>query len=126
MIRTRNLSKRLGRREVLQGLDLEIQGGQRVALIGSNGAGKTTLIRCLLGEYRHGGEVAVVGRDQHAGTGKPAGGPGPVAARLTPDNQLWTTRIGRYTNATRSAGGPLRRLFLFLKIRISSPAHILH
>ena len=63
MIRTRNLSKRLGRREVLQGLDLAIERGQRVALIGSNGAGKTTLIRCLLGEYRHTGEVAVVGRD---------------------------------------------------------------
>ena len=63
MISTRQLRKRLGRREVLQGLDLEIERGQRVALIGSNGAGKTTLIRCLLGEYRHGGDVAVVGRD---------------------------------------------------------------
>ena len=34
-----------------------------MALIGSNGAGKTTLIRCLLGEYTHGGDVSLVGRD---------------------------------------------------------------
>jgi ABC-2 type transport system ATP-binding protein len=63
MIHTKNLRKRLGRREVLQGLDLEIGRGQRVALIGSNGAGKTTLIRCLLGEYKRDGEVSLVGRD---------------------------------------------------------------
>ncbi len=63
MIEIRNLRKRLGRRDVLQGLDLEITSGQRVALIGSNGAGKTTLIRCLLGEYRHEGEVRLDGRD---------------------------------------------------------------
>ena len=63
MIHTRNLHKRLGRRDVLQGLDLEIPAGQRVALIGSNGAGKTTLIRCLLGEYTHGGDVSLAGRD---------------------------------------------------------------
>ena len=63
MIHTRNLRKRLGRHDVLQGLDLEIPAGQRVALIGSNGAGKTTLIRCLLGEYTREGDVRLVGRD---------------------------------------------------------------
>ena len=63
MIHIRNLRKRLGRREVLQGLDLEITRGQRVALIGSNGAGKTTLIRCLLGEYTRDGDISLVGRD---------------------------------------------------------------
>ncbi len=63
MIRTRNLHKRLGSRDVLQGLDLEIGRGQRVALIGSNGAGKTTLIRCLLGEYTREGEIELGGRD---------------------------------------------------------------
>jgi len=63
MIQIRNLHKRLGRRDVLQGLDLEIYRGQRVALIGSNGAGKTTLIRCLLGEYTREGEIELLGRD---------------------------------------------------------------
>jgi lipopolysaccharide transport system ATP-binding protein len=33
----------------LEGIDLEIEGGQGVALVGSNGAGKTTLLRVLAG-----------------------------------------------------------------------------
>lgn len=63
MIVTSALRKRLGRRDVLQGLDLRIGRGERVALIGSNGAGKTTLIRCLLGEYERQGDVRVAGYD---------------------------------------------------------------
>ncbi len=51
--------KRFGRQEVLQALDLVIERGHRVALVGSNGAGKTTLIRCLLGEYTCAGRVRV-------------------------------------------------------------------
>lgn len=63
MIEIRNLRKRLGRRDVLQDLNLSIALGQRVALVGSNGAGKTTLIRCLLGEYTREGDITVAGFD---------------------------------------------------------------
>ncbi|MDR1350397.1 MAG: ABC transporter ATP-binding protein [Zoogloeaceae bacterium] len=49
------------RARVLDGVDLMIAAGERVALIGSNGAGKTTLIRCLLGEYVHAGQILVHG-----------------------------------------------------------------
>ncbi len=54
-------SKRFRRHKVLDGVDLTIAAGDRVALVGSNGAGKTTLIRCLLGEYLHEGKVTVHG-----------------------------------------------------------------
>jgi ABC-2 type transport system ATP-binding protein len=63
MIRFHQVVKRFQRTDVLAGIDLEIDQGDRVALVGSNGAGKTTLIRCLLGEYRCQGEVTVNGQD---------------------------------------------------------------
>ena len=63
MIQLNNVVKRFRRHEVLKGINLGIDRGQRVALVGSNGAGKTTLIRCLLGEYHCQGEVSVDGLD---------------------------------------------------------------
>jgi len=63
MIRFSNVSKTFKRARVLDGIDLDIELGERIALIGSNGAGKTTLIRCLLGEYVHDGEILIDGRD---------------------------------------------------------------
>ncbi|MCP5406263.1 MAG: ABC transporter ATP-binding protein [Chromatiaceae bacterium] len=59
MIQFEGVVKRFRRNQVLQGVDLSIERGDRVALVGSNGAGKTTLIRCLLGEYTCEGRVKV-------------------------------------------------------------------
>ena len=63
MIKFHNVVKNFRRARVLDGITLEIELGERVALIGSNGAGKTTLIRCLLGEYTHDGTVTIDGLD---------------------------------------------------------------
>lgn len=38
-----------GPREVLRGVDLELEGGEAVALMGRNGGGKTTLLRAIAG-----------------------------------------------------------------------------
>ncbi|WP_321865205.1 ABC transporter ATP-binding protein [Paraburkholderia tropica] len=49
--------------EALNGIDLEISRGERIALIGGNGAGKTTLLRVLAGVYEpEVGKVQVQGR----------------------------------------------------------------
>jgi ABC-type multidrug transport system ATPase subunit len=45
MIQFKNLVKTFKRARVLDGIDLNIGLGERVALIGSNGAGKTTSSR---------------------------------------------------------------------------------
>ena len=51
-------------RPVLDGLDLHVRPGERVALVGENGSGKSTLVKCLLGLYRpDGGRVTADGVD---------------------------------------------------------------
>lgn len=47
MIEARSVTKRFGRRTVLNGLDLKIDDGEIIALMGPNGAGKTTLLRLM-------------------------------------------------------------------------------
>ncbi len=61
MIVLDNLTKQFRRTQVLRGVNLSVERGERIALVGSNGAGKTTLIRCLLGEYSHDGRVTIDG-----------------------------------------------------------------
>jgi len=61
MINFKRVSKQFRRDRVLNNIDLEINHGDRIALVGSNGAGKTTLIRCLLGEYNFQGNITVDG-----------------------------------------------------------------
>ena len=47
MIRVEGLTKRFGARSVIEGIDLGIAAGERVAVIGPSGTGKSTLLRCL-------------------------------------------------------------------------------
>lgn len=49
MIQTRGLSKTFGTHQVLQEIDLDIQAGEIVVLLGPSGSGKSTLLRCLNG-----------------------------------------------------------------------------
>jgi len=59
MIKIEDVSKSFRKNKVLDKINLDIQQGDRIALVGSNGAGKTTLIRCLLGEYNHKGALYI-------------------------------------------------------------------
>lgn len=63
MIEFKKVRKSFRKHEILKGLELTINRGERIALVGSNGAGKTTMIRCLLGEYIYDGEVLIEGKD---------------------------------------------------------------
>jgi ABC-type multidrug transport system ATPase subunit len=63
MIDARGLTRAFGSQVVLAGLDMRIERGERVALLGRNGAGKTTLFRCLLGLIPFQGDLQVAGVD---------------------------------------------------------------
>ncbi len=47
-----NVSKAFGDRTLFSGLELLIEGGERVALIGDNGTGKSTLVKLIMGEEK--------------------------------------------------------------------------
>lgn len=47
MIRTRNLRKYFGSNHVLCGINLTIEDGEVLVIVGSSGSGKSTLLRCL-------------------------------------------------------------------------------
>jgi Cu-processing system ATP-binding protein len=49
MIEIKDLYKKFGSNQVLQGIDLDIQRGGIFAVLGPNGSGKTTLIKSILG-----------------------------------------------------------------------------
>jgi len=52
VVTAKNLSKSFDGQTVLDNLNLEIQRGEKLAILGGNGAGKTTLIRTLIGEIQ--------------------------------------------------------------------------
>ncbi|MGX9366313.1 amino acid ABC transporter ATP-binding protein [Desulfoplanes sp. PS50] len=64
MVRIENLIKRFGEQEVLHGIDLHVQSGEVVVIIGPSGSGKSTLLRCVNRlEDITGGRVVVDGQD---------------------------------------------------------------
>jgi heme ABC exporter ATP-binding subunit CcmA len=63
-IRGHDLIQRFGPRLVLGPVDLEVRGGERLAVLGGNGAGKTTLLRILATAARPaGGRLELLGLD---------------------------------------------------------------
>lgn len=47
MIRINNITKNFGSLQVLKGIDLEIQTGEVISIVGPSGAGKTTLLQII-------------------------------------------------------------------------------
>jgi ABC-type multidrug transport system ATPase subunit len=109
-IEASGITKRYGRRPVLDGADLDVDRGEAIAIIGENGAGKTTLLRVCAGLLRPDrGTVAVTGR-----VGYCPQEPGLVDLLNAEEHvTLFGTAAGLSRSAARAAGMPLLESFGF-------------
>ena len=57
VFKTRGVCKAFGPRTLFSDVDLMVEGGERIAILGDNGTGKTTFIKCLLGEEEFTGKI---------------------------------------------------------------------
>lgn len=64
MIQLKNITKSFGSLQVLRGIDLSVEEGQVVSIVGPSGAGKTTLLQ-IMGtlDKADGGQVIINGQD---------------------------------------------------------------
>jgi len=57
VFKMKGVSKAFGERTLFSDVNLSVEGGERIALLGDNGTGKSTFIKCLLGEEDCGGKL---------------------------------------------------------------------
>ena len=131
MLQIESLTSHYGRIQALNGIDLTIEKGELVALVGANGAGKTTLLRTISGvQPISGGSIRFDGIDvtrmnaaarvklgiSQVPEGRQVFGP------MTVESNLW---LGAYTRGKGEAKQSLERvyaLFPVLKERRKQPA----
>ncbi len=63
LIEIKQLSKNYGQQTVLDDVNLSIESGRIIGLIGPNGSGKTTTLKAILGLTSFEGSVSVLGKD---------------------------------------------------------------
>ncbi len=57
VFKMKNVSKGFGERTLFSDVNLNVEGGERIAILGDNGTGKSTFIKCLLGEEDCAGKI---------------------------------------------------------------------
>src|SRR3546814_10460638 len=63
-IELKGLVKRFGRKTVLDGIDLQVNSGESLVVIGGSGTGKSVMLKCILGLLRpDAGQILVDGED---------------------------------------------------------------
>jgi ABC-type polar amino acid transport system ATPase subunit len=74
MLKLRGVKKRFGALEVLKGIDLDVEKGEVVCILGPSGSGKSTLLRCVnLLEPPEEGEILLEAQDICKGPGSGTG-----------------------------------------------------
>ncbi|MFC0190485.1 ABC-F family ATP-binding cassette domain-containing protein [Fictibacillus aquaticus] len=67
ILQVNDVSKSYGAEPILKNIKLEVQKGERIALVGRNGAGKSTLLRMVTGELSHDTGHIMIPKDVQVG-----------------------------------------------------------
>ena len=67
MVELKGIAKSYGEKKVLEGIDLVIHRGDRIAIIGPNGIGKSTLLELMVGEKKADSGAVEWGYETHPG-----------------------------------------------------------
>ena len=66
LLQLRNLSKSFGSVQALTDVELDVNTGEVMALVGDNGAGKSTLVKCIAGTHTpDSGRILFEGQEVH-------------------------------------------------------------
>jgi simple sugar transport system ATP-binding protein len=66
LLELQGIAKHFGAIEALKGVDLSVEAGEVIGLMGDNGAGKSTLVRIIAGNFRPSdGEIRIQGQPKH-------------------------------------------------------------
>lgn len=67
ILRVKDITKRLSDKQVLNGVNFEIRGSERVLIKGDNGSGKTTLLKIITGEWESDNGTKTIGPNINIG-----------------------------------------------------------
>ncbi|MBC3185526.1 ABC-F family ATP-binding cassette domain-containing protein [Corynebacterium sp. zg-331] len=113
----KGLTKMYGSLEVFAGIDLAIDRGSRVVVLGFNGAGKTTLLKLLAGVERTDGEGGIV-----SGHGLKVGYFAQEHDTIDPDKTVWQNTIDACPEAGEQDLRGLLGAFMFAGDKLDQPA----
>ncbi|MCZ9308622.1 ABC-F family ATP-binding cassette domain-containing protein [Corynebacterium uberis] len=111
------LTKMYGSLEVFAGIDLAIDKGSRVVVLGFNGAGKTTLLKLLAGVERTDGEGGIV-----SGHGLKIGYFAQEHDTIDPQASVWENTIRACPDAGEQDLRGLLGAFMFSGEKLDQPA----
>ncbi|WJZ02695.1 ABC-F family ATP-binding cassette domain-containing protein [Corynebacterium freiburgense] len=111
------LTKMYGSLEVFAGVDLAIDKGSRVVVLGFNGAGKTTLLKLLAGVERTDGEGGIV-----SGHGLKIGYFAQEHDTINPEKSVWQNTIEACPDAGEQDLRSLLGAFMFSGEQLQQPA----
>ncbi|SQG64717.1 ABC transporter ATP-binding protein [Corynebacterium renale] len=113
----KGLTKMYGSLEVFAGVDLAIDKGSRVVILGFNGAGKTTLLKLLAGVERTDGEGGIV-----TGHGLKIGYFAQEHDTIDPQATVWENTIAACPDADEQDLRGLLGAFMFSGDKLEQPA----